>query len=142
MNRAASVANSALTRGKAQMKMSDVDKLTWLISYLDNYKLSSEDLGSEFSYSLLYRSVDRIVFDLGVAQGQLSGVYGEHDTGTEMEARRELVEKILTTKAGKKYLLQVEAMIASILAERHEIKTRNASNKAGNIDLGLDDDET
>jgi hypothetical protein len=136
VSRAASVANSNVTRG-AQSKLSDAEKVAWLTKYLNEEYKFTEDLGSEFGSNVVETAVDRIVFNLGVAQGKLSGSYDDHSGSAEREKRQPLVTKIMTDPSlADKYEPMARSEIAAIFAERHEIATRSTTAK-GALDVAL-----
>lgn len=126
MNRAASTANAAVTQGK-ESKLDDAGKRAYLTSYLNGGYSFTSDLGSEFAYSLLESAVDRMVFEIGVAQGKLSGNYNDHNSNDERAKRSALVKKILNDASlADKYEDRVSSMIATMLSEKHAVRTRNA----------------
>ena len=136
-NRAGSVANSAVTRGK-ESKLDDAGKMAYLTSYLNGGYSFTDDLGSEFSASLLETACDRLVFELGVKQGKLSGVYSDHDTTVERNKRAGVVKKVLTDPSlADKYEGQVRDMIGTILSERHAIQTRTARGNEVELEIEL-----
>lgn len=139
INRASSVANSAVTRPtKGSKLVDDESKVAYLTSYLNGGYSFTDDLGSEFSSSLLETAADRLVFELGVKQGKLSGVYSDHDTSVERDKRAGVVKKVLTNPSlADKYEGQVRDMIGTILAERHAIQTRTAKGKEVELDIDL-----
>jgi hypothetical protein len=136
-NRASSVANSFVTRGKIK-DGSDEEKIKYLTDYLNGGYSFTDDLGSEFSASLLETATDRLVFELGVKQGKLSGVYSDHDTTGERNKRAGVVKKVLTDPGlADKYEGQVRDMIGTILSERHAIQTRTARGNETELDIEL-----
>lgn len=136
-NRAASVANSNIMRGK-QKDLSDADKQAWLTAYMNGGYKFTDDLGAEFSSSLLETAADRVFFELGVAQGKFSGKHEDHVTPAEREKRAGMVQKILTDPSlADKYTPQIEAMVATMLAERHAIQTRTRKGDEAPLDIEL-----
>lgn len=134
LNRAASTANAALTQGK-ESKLDDAGKRAYLTAYLNGGYTFTSDLGSEFSMSLLEIAADRVVFELGVAQGKLSGAYSDHASTDERTKRAGVVKKILTDPSlADKYESRVRSMIETILNEKHAVRTRGAK-KDESLDL-------
>lgn len=126
MNRAASTANAAITQGK-ERTLDDAGKRKYLNEYLNGGYSFTSDLGSEFSASLLETAADRVVFELGVAQGKLSGSYSDHASADERSKRAGVVKKILTDPSlADKYESRVASMIETILGEKHAVRTRGA----------------
>jgi hypothetical protein len=124
-NRAGSVANSAVTRGK-ESKLSDAEKMAYLVKYMNEYKFTDE-LGGEFSSSLLESAVDRLIFERGKEQRSpgFSGDYADSDNKEGREFRAKLVGQVLTTpELADRYEPMVRAMVQTILNERHEVSTR------------------
>lgn len=120
LERAASVANSNIDRGSWK-DMSDAEKVAKATAYLGGeYKLS-DDIGSVFGISILNDAATKIVAELA----------GDKVKGMEEKALREAlaphVARFLNDPSiVEKYEGKVRDTIATILAERHEKRTRTA----------------
>jgi hypothetical protein len=137
-NRAGSVANSAVTRGK-ESKLTDPEKMAYLIKYMNEYKFTDE-LGGEFSSSLLETAVDRLIFERGKEQKSagFSGEYADNDNKDGRAFRAKLVEQVMTNPAlADKYEPLVRAMAQTILDERHEVATRSPKGTTAEAALEL-----
>jgi hypothetical protein len=125
--RAKSVANSALTRG-AQKDLSDAEKVAWLTKYVAEYEFT-DALGSEWSENVLTFATSRVVFKRGVEQGKRKGEYADYLGTPEHAKDMPVVAKILSDPAlADRYVPLIEAEIAAIFAERHEIAKRASKN--------------
>jgi hypothetical protein len=133
-NRAGSVANSTVTR---QMKdKPDDEKVAYLNSYMNGGYSFSDDLGSEFSRSLLEIAADRVVFDLA----KQTGDYWDHVDSEEVAKRKPVVDKLLAYDNPaklEKYVSDISEKIALTLSERHAIQTRKARGEEASLAIEL-----
>ena len=127
----ASQGRAAISTGK-QASKSDADKQTWLVNHVNSFELDPEDLGIEFETSLLEQAVDRVFFNIALHSpgSGITGDYSANSTTAHKLARKPMVDTIMSDPERlERYVPLVEAMLATILAERHKVTERTAKAK-------------